>query len=100
MSSQISPIVYFKGTIVKHFKRETINQNDNDNKFLYVIIDYVTDANTEKTIVIYQALYPPFKTWARPLEEFYGEVDKEKYPDIKQKYRFEIFKENNNEIIN
>ena len=31
--------------------------------------------------------------WVRPYEEFISEVDKEKYPDIKQKYRFEEIKE-------
>ena len=44
-------------------------------------------------LIIYKALYHPFKTYARPEEMFNSKVDKVKYTDIKQEYRFELIKD-------
>ena len=78
------------GDIVTHFKRETLSPEDyNANKYLYKIIGVAEHTETKEKMMVYQALYGDFGTYVRPYEMFVSEVDKEKYPDIEQKYRFE-----------
>ena len=75
------------GDIVKHFKRENVDQATSE--YLYKILAFASHTETGEKLVIYQGMYPPFKVCARPLDMFMSEVDRVKYPDIKQRYRFE-----------
>ena len=60
----------------------------------YQVLDIVYDSESNndeefKKVVIYQALYGDNLKLARPYDMFNSLVDKEKYPDVEQEYRFE-----------
>lgn len=78
------------GDIVRHFKREWVSADTSE--YLYKVLAFAQHTETGERLVIYQALYAPFKVCARPYAMFMSEVDREKYPDIRQKYRFEKVK--------
>ncbi len=65
--------------IYKHFKGN-----------FYIVEDVGCDCESLEDLVIYRALYDDNKLWVRKKSEFLSEVDHKKYPNIKQKYRFEL----------
>lgn len=82
------------GDIVRHFKRETVT-DPNSLQFLYIIVGNSRQTETGEKMMNYKPLYVPppcledVDMASRPYDMFMSEVDHQKYPDIKQKYRFE-----------
>ena len=67
------------GRIYKHFKGD-----------YYIVEDIVIHSETKERMVLYRALYANGLRYVRPYEMFKEKVDKVKYPNVKQEYRFEL----------
>ncbi len=67
------------GRIYRHFKGD-----------YYLVEDIVIYSEDKSEMVLYRSLYGDGKLYVRPYDMFASEVDREKYPDVKQQYRFEL----------
>ncbi len=60
---------------------------------LYRVEAVAKDSETEENLVVYRALYGEGGLWVRHESMFLSEVDRAKYPDATQQYRFELVEE-------
>lgn len=65
--------------VYRHFKGD-----------LYLLEDVARHSETDEEYVIYRKLYGDCSLWIRPKEMFLSPVDREKYPDCEQEYRFQL----------
>ena len=77
------------GGLYRHFKG-----------FTAYVLNIAKHTETGETLVVYECFGKGVNgdhedgIYARPIEMFLSEVDREKYPDVKQKYRFEYIQPN------
>ena len=80
------------GDRVRHFKRGLLTPEElarEPDKYRYEIICTATHTETREELIVYRALYGG-GVFARPKAMFMSETDREKYPQAKQRWRFEL----------
>jgi len=65
--------------IYRHFKGD-----------YYIVEDIAKNADSLDEYVVYRGLYEESQLWIRSKEDFVSEVNHEKYPNVKQQYKFEL----------
>lgn len=113
----VSPAIYkhFKDKyyatigVAKKLKKEGISEADINSKIVFIAeyTEATDNANLEVKIleingnyyhlrddlsdlVLYKSLYDNHRAYVRDIDMFLSEVDKEKYPNVEQEYRFEL----------
>lgn len=88
--------MFKSGDIVRHFKREMLSAEELErepNMYLYEVIGCAEHTETGEKLTVYRPLYGEKGLYARPEEMFLSEVDREKYPNVRQRFRFEKLSE-------
>lgn len=67
------------GRVYRHFKGD-----------YYLVEALAKDSETQEEFVVYRKLYGDGGLWLRPLDMFLSPVDREKYPNVAQEYRFQL----------
>lgn len=86
MFNNNSEIINYVDLSVQHTEK-------NENIALLKIHDFYwchLNEQSKENLVIYKSLYDNHIAYARPIDMFLSEVDRKKYPNIEQKYRFEL----------
>ena len=68
-----------KNRVYRHFKGD-----------YYIVVDIAIHSETKEKLVLYRSLYSDGSLYARPYGMFSSKVDREKYPDVEQEYRFQL----------
>lgn len=55
---------------------------------LYQVVLIARHSETQERMVVYQALYGDYGFYVRPYQMFASPVERDKYPDVTQEYRF------------
>ena len=67
------------GGIYRHFKGD-----------YYIVVDIALHSETYEKMVVYRALYEDTTLYVRPYDMFLSKVDRTKYPNVEQEYRFQL----------